>query len=101
MRKAKVYNHDIFAGILTQDNGQYRFDYIQEYAGPPISLTMPVHKKTFEFNTFPPFFDGLLPEGFMLEALLKTAKIDRYDLFSQLMMVGADLVGSVTVEEIE
>ncbi|MGD9592865.1 MAG: HipA N-terminal domain-containing protein, partial [Candidatus Berkiella sp.] len=56
-------------------------------------------QKHFSFTTFPPFFDGLLPEGILLEALLKNAKIDKNDLFSQLVTVGNDLVGSVTVEE--
>ena len=49
---------------------------------------------------FPPFFDGLLPEGIQLEGLLKLKKIDRNDLFSQLMAVGEDVVGVVTLQEI-
>jgi len=100
MRKAKVYNHGILAGsLIDQGNGNYEFHYEAHYTGAPISLTMPVAMKSFEFHTFPPFFDGLLPEGVLLEALLKKAKIDRYDFFSQLVTVGHDLVGSVTVEE--
>lgn len=100
MRKAKIYNHGIFAGFLVEkDRSHYEFIYEQDYNGPPISLTMPVEKQKFEFAGFPPFFDGLLPEGVQLEALLKQAKIDRRDLFSQLITVGSDLVGSVTVEE--
>jgi len=100
MRKAKIYNHGIMAGFLIErDKNHYEFFYEQDYEGPPISLTMPVEKQKFEFNVFPPFFDGLLPEGVQLEALLKKAKIDRHDLFSQLITVGGDLVGSVTVEE--
>ncbi|MFW5877858.1 MAG: HipA N-terminal domain-containing protein, partial [bacterium] len=45
-------------------------------------------------------FEGLLPEGIQLEGLLKFNKIDRNDLFSQLMAVGDDMVGAVTVKEI-
>ena len=62
---------------------------------------MPVEQKEFEFNEFPPFFDGLLPEGIMLESLLKQKKIDKTDYFSQLIAVGADMVGAVTVEEVK
>lgn len=99
MRKAKIYNHGILAGLLIQnDNNQYQFIYQKEYGGPPISLTMPLEKQKFTFDFFPPFFDGLLPEGIQLEALLKKAKIDRYDFLTQLITVGSDLVGSVTVE---
>jgi serine/threonine-protein kinase HipA len=47
-----------------------------------------------------PYFDGLLPEGILLEGLLKQRKIDKYDYFSQLVTVGGDLVGAVTVQEI-
>jgi serine/threonine-protein kinase HipA len=61
---------------------------------------MSVSNKEYTFDEFPPFFDGLLPEGVMLEGLLRKAKLDNYDLFGQLMRVGGDMVGSVTVEEI-
>ncbi len=54
----------------------------------------------YTYASFPPFFDGLLPEGNQLDGLLKIRKIDKDDYFSQLMAVGGDLVGAVTVEEI-
>lgn len=98
MKKAKIYNFNQLAGYLLQVSEQeYIFEYEPDYEGPPISLTMPVATQRFTFRTFPPFFDGLLPEGVLLEALLKQAKIDRKDYFEQLLTVGADLVGSVTV----
>ena len=78
----------------------YRFEYLSNYSGAPVSLTMSDKSKIYEFDTFPPFFDGLLPEGFQLDGLLKFGKIDRYDLFSQLITIGADMVGNVTIEEI-
>ena len=53
------------------------------------------------FDKFPSFFDGALPEGPRLEALLRQAKLDRTDYFGQLVTVGADLVGAITVEEIK
>jgi serine/threonine-protein kinase HipA len=89
-------------GILTElDFGKkYRFDYLDGYSGNPVSLTMPMNKQGYEFDSFPPFFDGLLPEGYQLDGLLKFGKIDRNDFFSQLMAVGDDLVGNVTVKEI-
>jgi serine/threonine-protein kinase HipA len=103
MRKANVKMHAVPAGILEeQERGAfYAFCYFQEYAGPPISLTMPLSTREYAFAGFPPFFEGLLPEGAQLEGLLRQRKIDRDDLFSQLTAVGNDLVGAVTVEEIE
>jgi serine/threonine-protein kinase HipA len=102
MRKARVYNFGIPAGELIEiePGNKYKFVYFDEYTGSPISLTMPVNKKELTFEEFPPFFDGLLPEGVQLEALIRQMKIDRNDLFAQLVQVGKDLVGSVTVEEI-
>ena len=61
---------------------------------------MLAYQKKYTFNKFPPFFEGLLPEGIQLEGLLKLNKIDRNDLFSQLIAVGDDVVGAVTVKEI-
>lgn len=102
MRRAAVYCHGVLAGYLEEKEYRtaYSFRYVPEYVGCPISLTMPVSEMPYAFDSFPPFFDGLLPEGPQLEALLRYAKIDRGDLFSQMVFVGADLVGAVTVKEI-
>jgi serine/threonine-protein kinase HipA len=102
MRKAKVFVNNAEAGILTElEYGKrYRFDYPEDYTGISVSLTMPVRQKVYEFSSFPPFFEGLLPEGYQLEGLLKFGKVDRNDFFSQLICVGDDLVGNVTVKEI-
>ena len=98
MRKAKIFFDGQFAGILSEDKGCYIFEYKKDYKGPSISRTMPREKEKFEFAEFPPFFDGLLPEGVNLEAFLRRAKIDRRDYFGQLLSAGHDLVGAVTAE---
>jgi serine/threonine-protein kinase HipA len=102
MRTAKVYVCGKEAGLLSEIifRKEYSFAYNDGYSGFPVSLTMPINQKFFAFNHFPPFFDGLLPEGHQLEGLLKQGKLDSNDLFSQLMMVGNDTVGSVTVKEV-
>ena len=101
MRGAEVSMHGIPAGILEEiETGKkYRFTYIERYNGPSLALTMPVDEKEFIFDRFPPFFDGLLPEGLLLEGLLRLRKIDKFDYLSQLIAVGNDLVGAVTVRE--
>lgn len=103
MRKAEVFLHTREAGVLIEEekNEWYRFVYHQEYDGPPISVTMPVEQREYKFDRFPPFFEGLLPEGVNLKMLLRTRKIDRDDPFSQLMAVGEDTVGAVTVREVD
>ena len=102
MRRARVYIHGAPAGILTEHEptNACTFSYLHGYDGDPVSLSMPLRAEPWEYPGFPPFFEGLLPEGIMLEGLLRERKIDRADCFSQLICVGADLPGSVTVEEI-
>lgn len=102
MRKAQVLINGIKSGILEElENGKYKFTYYADYQGQPVSLTMPSTKTIFEFNKFPPFFEGLLPEGVLLEALLRKYKLDKNDYFGQLLKVGQDVVGAVTIEELE
>lgn len=99
MREADVFVEGVPSGTLAEiERGKrYVFRYLEDYTGRPVSLTMPTEKKEYTFETFPPFFDGVLPEGMMLEALLKQRKLDRGDLFGQLTAVGEDLVGAVSV----
>ena len=102
MKQALIKIHNIEAGTLTKKNQEnYIFQYNSEYDGPPISLTMPVRVEQYEFKSFPPFFEGLLPEGIQLEGLLKKYKIDKNDYFQQLLVTGEDFVGAVTVEEFD
>jgi len=98
MRRARIDVMGHRAGVLEEPvSGRYVFRYDEAYSGPPVSLSMPVVKREFVFERFPPFFEGLLPEGGMLEGLLRQCKLDRTDLFGQLLAVGGDTVGAVTV----
>lgn len=101
MRKARILVNEIEAGIFEKIKAdKYQFAYHPDYQGAPVSLTMPLTRKIYEFDAFPPFFEGLLPEGSMLEALLRKYKIDKNDYFGQLIKVGQDVVGAVTIEEL-
>ena len=102
MRKAEVYQLGRLAGVLEEaDRSHYLFTYAPGYEGEPVSLALPVRESPYEFDGFPPVFEGLLPEGVQLDALLRTCKVDRGDLFQQLLLVGEDVVGSLTVREVE
>lgn len=102
MKEALIKIHNVRAGVLTEVNQrEFTFRYDPGYEGPPIALTMPVREEAYEFESFPPFFDGLLPEGIQLDGLLKTYKIDKHDYFRQLLVTGQDLVGAVTVEKLD
>ncbi len=101
MRKAEIYQQGKLAGLLEElDQNRYRFSYASGYRGQPISLALPVRETPYEFDKFPPVLEGLLPEGLQLDALLRRYKIDKKDLLQQLLIVGEDVVGSLTVKEV-
>lgn len=81
MRQTEIYRKDILAGILTEDGGEYRFCYDDVYlAGEdarPISLTLPLQTEAFVSPILFPFFDGLIPEGWLLDIAIKNWKEDR------------------------
>lgn len=100
MKSARIYQQGQLAGRLeTREDGSYRFTYEPGFRGEPVSLTMPTTLQVWDFSFFPAPFEGLLPEGVQLDALLRIRKLDRSDLFGQLLAVGNDVVGSLRIEE--
>lgn len=100
-RCAAVYQQGKLAGRLEElPEGSWQFLYEAGYRELPVSMTMPVREEPYHFKRFPAVFDGLLPEGLQLEALLRKHKMDRNDLFRQLVTVGEDMVGSLVVRSI-
>jgi serine/threonine-protein kinase HipA len=97
MDKLNVYVGDQLAGTFTRDGTHYQFDYLPTYAGPPVFLGWPLNEPRREWEDFPPVFDSLLPEGVLLEQLLRKHKLDKGDKWSQLAAVGQDLTGFVSV----
>lgn len=97
-REAHVFVQGRHAGTLTEEEGGgYIFRYEPAYEGSPVSLALPVRESAYSFDRFPAFFDGLLPEGTMLDALLRLCELDRHDYLGQLLAIGENLVGVVTV----
>ncbi|MCK9602620.1 MAG: HipA N-terminal domain-containing protein [Sphaerochaeta sp.] len=103
-RKAKIYVSSQLAGILFENDKGYVFEYDQSYRqdpeAMPISLTMPLSKQNYTSKTMFPFFDGLIPEGWLLEIACSTWKLDRRDRMGLLCVVCRDCIGSVHVEAI-
>lgn len=98
MRRARVFFKEQECGVLSELETHVEFAYHNDYEGPGISVTLPVQRDPYVFDRFPSFFDGLLPEGWQLDALLKQKKMDRDDYFSQLLEIGDDLVGAISVK---
>ena len=95
----EIYFQGKYTGTLTKrNNDSYEFKYDQNYKGLKMSLTMPTLKRTYIYKSFPPFFEGLLPEGNQLKILLKKNKLSLTDYLSQLVAMGEDIIGAVTVK---
>ena len=101
-RKAFVYIRDSYAGLLEETDEGYRFQYDPDYLAcgtSPVSLTLPLTDKPFVSTTLFPFFDGLIPEGWLLEVVSRNWKIDRRDRFGLLLIACKDAIGNVTIRE--
>ena len=60
MKKAKIYVDGVLAGELQEivPHKHYSFCYYDGYLGPSVSLTMPKDRTKYDFERFPPFFEG-------------------------------------------
>ncbi len=101
-RTAFVFVQNVFCGRLSETDSGYTFSYDEEYLKNPgalsVSLTLPLSHKTYESKTLFPFFDGLIPEGWLLNAVSRSWKIDRKDRFGLLLAACKDSVGDVSVK---
>jgi serine/threonine-protein kinase HipA len=101
MRQAEIYRKGILAGILTEDGGEYRFCYENTYLKRddafPISLTLPLQEETFVSPVLFPFFDGLIPEGWLLDIALRNTDISILDRMSLLLLCCKECIGSISV----
>jgi len=105
MKQAKIYMRNQLAGILTENENGYSFCYDNEYLqardAEAISLTLPLQKEAYHNKVLFPFFDGLIPEGWLLEIAGRSWKIDRRDRMSLLLTCCKDCIGVVSVVPIE
>lgn len=105
MRRAKIYHQSRMAGVLSEEDTGYRFvydnDYLRQPDAIPVSLTMPLSQKEFESNVLFPFFDGLIPEGWLLDISVQNWKLDPRDRMGLLMTCCRDCIGAVSVEPFE
>ena len=101
MRQAEIYRKGIFAGILVEDGGEYRFRYDDVYLSQteaqPISLTLPLQAEAFVSPVLFPFFDGLIPEGWLLDVAIRNTDISILDRMSLLLLCCKECIGSISV----
>lgn len=103
MRQATILYNNILAGILTEtDDGyftyQYDENYIANYPDSFITFTMPVNETVYKENRLFPFFEGLIPEGWLLDIASKSWKINTNDRMGLLLACCKNCIGAVSVE---
>jgi len=102
MRKGKVFYKDCFAGIITEtDDGEYVFQYnekyVEEHPVEFITFSMPVRNEPYHNDRLFAFFDGLIPEGWLLEIASANWKINQNDRMGLLLACCRNCIGAVRV----
>lgn len=100
----KVYYNETFAGIIEQAEGEYRFQYdpiyLKNSANQPISMLLPLRSEPYIEKTMIPFFDGLIPEGWLLNIAEINWKLDKKDRMSLLLALCKNCIGAVKVIDV-
>ena len=105
MRQAIIKYNNVKAGILTeQDNGEYSFeydkDYIKSYPNQFITFNIPVRTTPYFSKRLFPFFDGLIPEGWLLNIASERWKINKNDRMGLLLSCCQNAIGAVSVHSV-
>lgn len=101
-RKGLVFVQNKYAGSIEETDEGYVFAYAQEYLSSEdpvaVSITLPLNEKPYRSNVLFPFFDGLIPEGWLLGIVNRNWKIDSKDRFGLLLAVCKDCIGDVSIK---
>lgn len=102
MKKGKVYKKDKLAGEIWEDEIGYHFKYLNSYLKDPIygsiSKTLPLREESYDGEYMIPFFDGLIPEGWLLEIAVDNWKLNPRDRMNLLLTLCQDNIGDVSIK---
>ena len=106
MRKAAVFYNDDLAGILTEtDDGQFQFrydlDYIEKFPGQYLTFSMPVNSNTYHEKYLFSFFEGLIPEGWLLDVATTHYKVKPNDRMGLLLTCCENCIGAVSIKALD
>ena len=100
-RRGVVRLDGIRIGIIEEIEQGSRFTYdtawLREPNAVPISLTLPLREESYESRSVHPFFENLLPEGWLLELSTSQLKISKDDIFGLLLATCRDCPGAVEI----
>lgn len=101
MRQADVLMNEKLAGHLSETEEGYVFvydgNYLDNTDSTPVSLTLPLQEKPYKQNVLFPFFDGLIPEGWLLKVAEQNWKLSRRDRMGLLLACCKDCIGAVSI----
>ena len=99
----EIFVYNTKAGLLERsDDGEYIFSYDKEFLNSSteaISLSLPLREEPYVSEVLHPFFDGLIPEGWLLDLAVRNWKLKHTDRFELLRVTCKDAVGAVSVRE--
>ncbi len=100
-KKGKVYYGNMLAGVIAETDEGYEFIYDKNYLNSakakPVSLTLPLQEAGYTSKVLFPFFDGLIPEGWLLDIAIDHWKVKANDRFSLLLLTCRDAIGAVSI----
>ncbi len=104
-RRGQIRIDGVDVGILSESEEGHIFAYSSEWLATPdarpISLTMPIRSEPYASKNLHPYFQNLLPEGWLLELATKKLKVPKDDAFGLLLATCADCIGAVEIIAIE
>ncbi len=105
MKTAEIKIHQYTAGWLTQDENGYHFQYdpawLASEEAEPVSLTLPLKAEPYDSHILFPFFDGLIPEGWLLDIAERNWKLNARDRMGLLLACCKDCIGAISVIEVK
>lgn len=105
MRQANIFYNTTYCGLLTEtDDGEYTFAYDEVYVKDNpnqfITFNLAVTNEVYTDNRLFPFFEGLIPEGWLLNIATKSWKINKNDRMGLLLACCQNCIGAVSVQPI-
>lgn len=88
-------------GLLTEHGPTTRFQYdpswLDKKDAVSVSLTLPLRSEPYDAEGLHPFFENLLPEGWLLDIATSKLKLSKDDPFGLLVATCADCIGAVEI----
>ncbi|MCR5405103.1 MAG: HipA N-terminal domain-containing protein [Butyrivibrio sp.] len=101
-RSGRVFIQNEYAGVIRETDDGYEFfyekSYLEKNGSVAASLTLPLREQPYTSRYLFPFFDGMIPEGWLLGVVERNWKLDKNDRFGLMLASCRDCIGDVRIE---